>query len=154
MTDTISQETATKLHALANHIELHGRFAYGEWAARIDLDGDAIENLDESSLSLATKLSTTCDTVGCVAGWAVDLAVTEGCALDLANGSWNAVPDAAAAYLGLERYQADFIFMGRLAYKSGVITNEQYWTDDVGPVEAAKMLRMLADGEVEGWEVK
>lgn len=153
MTDTISQETATKLHALANHIELHGRFAYGEWAARIDLDGDAIENLDESSLSLATKLSTTCDTVGCVAGWAIDLAVTEGHALDLTNESWNAVPDVAADYLGLD-YQADFIFMGGLAYKSGVITIEQHWADDVGPVEAAKMLRMLADGQVEGWEVK
>lgn len=149
MTFTITESTATKLHALANHIELHDRFSYGEWVAtRADEEG-ALEEMEEGVLDAASQLSTHCNAVGCVAGWAIDLAATEGHSFRGTD-----VEEVAAHYLGLGGAEKLRLFYGRAAHDAGVIHRGLHpLSVGMDAVGAAKMLRTIADGHAEGWEV-
>lgn len=147
---TITQETAQKLRDLADHIEFHDRFTYGHWVSKHGTRQGALMGIADSD---AARLSENCDTAGCVAGWAVDLAFHRG-ELDeerLQDPDFR-VGREAAEWLGLGEISECSLFYGRSAYQTRIISPEEEWSE-LTSAQAAKMLRIIANGDGDNWEV-
>jgi len=140
-----------RLRKVADAIELSGRFKYSSWAEKLDNECVSFSTIDELR---GVGTLTNCGTTGCIAGWAASLAIEEGF---VAVGHYDrrlnySVSAFAEAYLELDSEQGDTLFLGRAMQYAGLYP-EDVDTEDIldraTAVEAAKLLRMVADGEVE-----
>lgn len=177
MSYTITKATAEKLMALANHIELHAdQFDYDTWCRSEDSKGmpTFANNAGQAAQMLSAGRS--CNTTGCIAGWAVHLAEQEGNHFERTPeiGFVQSVSNAAAEFLELGWNEAHAMFFGGIAFDTGLYDPEDIIREHDLPrsvirfdpgrlnacarpkvtgVEAAKMLRMIASGDVDEWRV-
>jgi hypothetical protein len=129
---------------LADRIELEGRFDLGFYASHPDRVN-----------AFTGHLISDCGTVGCVAGWACAIAGVS----HHANSEYDIWTDACR-WLGIPREVARRLFYAagdsvwvELAETLGLTLtddgDEVYDWSSISAVQAAKVLRMIADGEVE-----
>lgn len=133
---------------LADRIELEDRFDLGFYATRTD----------RVKRATTTDLTTDCGTVGCVAGWACALAGRSHASVD-EREIW----EDASSWLGIDLESARRLFYAdrgsvwaRMADDLGLAVRDDecdYGSVDdwsqITAVQASKVLRMIADGEVE-----
>lgn len=136
------------LRRTADLIELEDRFDLSYWAAA----GDTHEPVHPA------RLLDDCKTVGCIAGW---VCAASGVAVAV-HDSWCGwcgleyqVAAAAQEALGLDNGSAERLFSANggsvwaeQADAIGWNRDEGTWSD-ITAVQAAKVLRQIADGEVE-----
>lgn len=137
-----------RLRELADLIEREDRFDLSCYAA------EPLPDEGSSRVRYTGELLTSCETVGCVAGWACALAGERLWGL-LDQRIW----EVACAELGLSHAEAGRLFyaeadsiwareadaLGLKLASSGDVAN---WSS-ITAVQAAKVLRQLADGELE-----
>ena len=153
---TTKAQRKLRLNDLADLIEQmpDRQFNYDHWCARLGagVSVQAIGNTLNDILHVAPLREGDCNTAGCVAGW--------GCWMGLQQGysPRHCHPDMlihqyAQKYLGLTVHEANEIFMGGAMFTCGIYDDDELDTDEVrkvvSNVEVAKMLRMVANDEVE-----
>ena len=138
-----------RMRAVADAIEESGRFDYSAWAARLDIDdGRAIGTVGSTKELREYGTLRKCGTTGCIAGWAATLALEED-EQQWSKGSRNVtISDVAQRYLGLTDRQTFHLFHGEAMVKAGFYETGGDAMTEATAVEAAKVLRMVADGEV------
>ena len=137
-----------RMHRVADAIEQEGRFKYDTWAcSEAILDDDGEPALGISTTGELTRSGTLrrCGTTGCIAGWAATLAIEEG----LAPIQNVMISSLAQDYLELTTSEAHDLFLGGAMVNAGFYHSGGDALDNATAVEAAKVLRMVADGEVE-----
>ena len=138
-----------RMRAVADAIEESGRFNYSAWGARLDIEDNRVYGCVSTSKELREDIGTLrkCGTTGCIAGWAATLAFEdETHALGKRNNAM--ISDVAQKYLGLTDPQAFHLFHGEAMVKAGFYETNGEAMEKGTAVEAAKVLRMAADGEV------
>jgi len=131
-----------RMRAVADAIEQSGRFDYSSWAC-ID---DSEDDLSTTNELKACGTLRHCGTSGCIAGWAATVALGEDEAL---WGRRNMmISDMAEAYLDLTGDQAHTLFLGQAMVLAGFYESDGEALGKATAIEAAKVLRMAADGEV------
>jgi len=138
-----------RMRAVADAIEESGRFDYSAWAARLDIDDGRAIGCVSTSKELRYDIGTLrkCGTTGCIAGWAATLAFEDD-KHALGKRSNVMISDMAQRYLGLNDREAFHLFHGEAMVKAGFYETGGDAMGQATAVEAAKVLRMVADGEV------
>jgi len=137
-----------RMREVADAIEESGRFNYSAWAAHLNID-DHVYGSVSTSKELREGIGTLrkCGTTGCIAGWAATLALED--KTHFVGRRRNAmIGDVAQSYLGLDDRQAFHLFHGEAMVKAGFYETNGEAMEKGTAVEAAKVLRMAADGEV------
>lgn len=158
---TTKAQRHSRLLELADLIERVGetQFNYSQWAARYKTAqhgpratvlraGMTVRDVIDIGLREGD-----CSTVGCVAG----LAVTLGLEAEYYPNGWRdmPIPQYAGQCLGLNAKERDLVFLGGAMVEAGLAEYNadkvhplNHVRNTVTPVEVAKMLRMVAEGEV------
>jgi len=137
-----------RMHKVADAIEQAGRFKYDAWAcadAILDEDGEPALGVSTTRELIGAGTLRHCGTTGCIAGWAATLAIEEG----LAPINNVMISSLAQDYLELTSGEAHDLFLGGAMKTAGFYPSSGEALDNATAVEAAKVLRMVADGEVE-----
>ncbi len=136
-----------RMRAVADAIEESGRFHYSAWAGRLNQD-DAVYGYVSTSRELREYGTLRkCGTTGCIAGWAATLAFED--AEHLYGKRSNVmISDVAQKYLGLNDREAFHLFHGEAMVTVGFYETGGDALMKGTAIEAAKVLRMVADGEV------
>lgn len=154
-TNTITRRGAERLIAIADLIERTGAFSYGHWY--VDEGGGELDD-HEGAEKLAHGA---CGTSGCIGGWAAALALQEG---DITTEELHDRPISYIAREWLQINESDTfgeLFYGGSLYEwRGEVPDgdgyddedERHWTNAT-PVEVAKMLRDIANGDHPTWRV-
>lgn len=146
-----------RMNRLADTIERTDRFDYAHWYGTRDDDNEPAEG--------PAVLNLRCDTTGCIGGWAVAQAITDGVcdANDFIIGVEGAqtgvgerlvVELEAARYLGLDGSEADTLFIGHAMAGAGWYTDNTEALQHATALDAAKMLRGVASGEYDLHELR
>jgi hypothetical protein len=134
------------MRAVADAIEESGRFMYSSWGATLDVEGDEVEGISTTNELAAVGTLRKCGTTGCIAGWAATLALEEN---PMLWGRRNMmISDMAEAYLDLTTTEAHVLFLGQAMVLAGFYEGDGEALAKGTAIEAAKVLRMVADGEV------
>jgi hypothetical protein len=139
---------ADMFRAVADRIELEDRFNLNHYGRVLSGDGNIVDRCPAAATLLDNDV-VGCWTVGCVAGW-----------VNALNGNDNlADEEDAAQVLGIDEDQANFLFAAGLGSVWSRQADTFGWdVDDYGELEdweqisavqASKVLRMIADGEIE-----
>lgn len=138
---------------MADMIEANDGFDYSIWAAR-NMDDDESGIMFMDKLDDVGGLDATCGAVGCIAGWAATVALRNGWQpRGPLSEHWHdmTVAQYAGEYLGLDTMQQDRLFLGDAMRAAGLYDNRislEAVREEATGAEAAKLLRMVADGEV------
>lgn len=136
-----------RMRAVADAIEESGRFNYAVWGGTIDPYGDTVCGLSTSRELRDLGTLRHCGTTGCIAGWAATLAFEDE-THSLGKRRNAMISDVAQTYLGLTDRQAFNLFLGETMVDAGFYEDSGEALNKATAVEAAKVLRMVADGEV------
>jgi len=137
-----------RMRAVADAIEESGRFHYAAWGARTTEDG-AIDECISSTKDLREHGTLRhCGTTGCIAGWAATLALELPKPLPVQWRKDMMISDIAQEYLGLDHDEAQMLFLGQAMVYAGFYEHDGEALAKGTAIEAAKVLRMVADGEV------
>ena len=153
---TTKAQRKQRLLELADVIERipDHQFNYDHWCATFNGDGERTNagmfvNDLLGNIPLSEKH---CNTAGCVAGWGAVLGLEAG--FHPEHYMEMTVNEYAQEYLGLTSYESSEIFMGGALAACGFYEHDADWNNDAireaaTTAEVAKMLRMIAEGEVE-----
>jgi len=135
-----------RMRAVADAIEESGRFMYSTWGGRLNLEGEWTED----GISTTNELRDVgtlrhCGTTGCIAGWAATLAFEDKSYCVTRN---QMISDLAQDYLELDHDEAQKLFLGQAMVYAGFYESDGKALGNATAIEAAKTLRMIADGEV------
>ena len=135
-----------RMRAVADAIEESGRFMYSTWGGRLNLEGE----WSEDGISTTNELRDVgtlrhCGTTGCIAGWAATIAFED---KDYYVPRNMMISDLAQEYLGLDHDEAQTLFLGQAMVYAGFYEEDGQALGQATAIEAAKVLRMVADGEV------
>ena len=134
-----------RMRAVADAIEDSGRFMYSAWAGHTTIDDGFDESISTSNELREAGTLRHCGTTGCIAGWAATLALEDKSYCVTRN---QMISDLAQDYLELEHDESQKLFLGQAMVYAGFYEEDGQALGQATAIEAAKVLRMVADGEV------
>lgn len=151
---TTKAQRQLRLRDLADLIEqVDTRFDYNHWCG---IRYPGVRGVSGVGMTVSDLLHIQsideggCNTVGCVAGWGAVMALDMG--FKPKHYKDMTVAQYAAQFLGLKGWEQDPVFLGNAMIDAGLYppeTDNEEIRNKATPVEVAKMLRMVADGEVQ-----
>jgi hypothetical protein len=140
----ITETQAERMRYVADLIELNDNFNYAVWCEPEDFNPDGEPELHADHYTALREGS--CGTVGCIGGMVTAIQLDEGWITK--ETAENCPENEAAHWLGLDRRQGRWLFYGYCMVDAGLYNTNAEAMDKATAQEAAKVLRMIADGEL------